>query len=110
MERNPGAMYVGKEVFYHCREAIKPLIDNSALLPLLNQYDLCTPEDTDELISPFKMQDRFTSLVSLIERQGENGFMMLYMCLRQSTKKAQSHAEAVQILNMMGELVYSLRR
>lgn len=110
MELNPGLSFVSREVFCHCRELIRPLLDNSALLPYLQKYDMLSDaEDVDKLTSPYyQMEDRFTSLVNLIERQGECGYMLLYMCIRESCAEAPSHADARTHLDTMGAYFFKL--
>ena len=108
MEQNPGVPYVGKEVFYFCRVTVRPLLDNSVLLPYLQKYEmLWDSEDVDRLTgtSPYcQLEDRFTSLVNGVEKQGEYGYMLLYMCIFESSSKALRHAAAVQHLDTMGKL------
>lgn len=108
MEQNPGVFYVDKEVFRLCHEEIRTWLDNSVLLPYLKKYGVVMDfEDEKELLSPYsRLQDQFTSLIDLVERQGECGFMLLYMCIHESSSESEvpDHKDAVTKLDLAGKL------
>lgn len=105
MECNREVQYVNKEVFYCCYQEIRHLLDNSTLLEYLRQYGVLNdPVDEEELVSPYyQLEDRFSVLVNLIEKQGDNGYMILYMCIHESSTKSLRHKDAVSILGLTGK-------
>lgn len=104
MELNPSIHYVNKEVFYHSRELVRPLLNNRALLSGLKKYNmLWSDDDAVQLTSPYKLEDAFNYLMQLVERQGEYGYMLLYRCIQESCHKASTHVIAIQKLDAMGK-------
>ena len=106
MQQNPQVYYVNKEVFYSCYQQIRNLLDISALLDFLKKYDMVhDSEAMHALTSPHRLADYFSSLNNLVESQGEYGYMLLYMCIHESSVSSTWHTEAVAKLNMMGMYV-----
>ena len=69
---------------------------------------LWDPEDEDKLVSPYHtMEDTFSSLINVVEREGVYGYMLLYMCIHQSQNKPNSHSSALEILDAMGMSQYN---
>lgn len=106
MECNPGVQYVNKEVFYSCYREIRNLLDNSILLEYLRKYDMLNGlVDEEKLVSPYcQLQDRFSSLIDIVEMQGEYGYMILYICIYKSRARSSRHEYAVSRLDRIGKI------
>ena len=93
------------DIFFHCFTKIRPWLDLSALAIYLTKYGVVTrSDDMLALTSPYLMpQDKMNSLMQLVERAGSDGFMFLYMCLRESSTECRGHEDAVRELDHCGE-------
>ena len=102
---NPDRCYVNKEVFYKCYYKIRPLLDIDLLYPLLMRHGIAkNSEDIERLTSAFHQpQDRHSALLGLTEKGGEYGFMVLYMCICETSEDSPGHIEAAQMLDIEGK-------
>ena len=107
LEEHPDIKFVDREIFYACLHRIKPWLDVSVLGGYMMKYDLLkTSGNLEELTSSyFKPQDRLNSLVKIVEAGGSNGFMLFYMCLRESISEAGGHEDAVKELDHYGKKI-----
>ena len=61
-------------------------------------------DDMELLTSPyFEPQQRRNSLLRLVNEAGSDGFMLLYMSLRESSEANPGHKDAVNELDCCGE-------
>ncbi len=99
-----------KRIFYSCYHKIKPWIDISVLVGYLMKYNIVqSVDDMEELTSSyFKRQDRLNSLLRMVEKGGNDGYMLLYICLRESCVEAVGHNDVVAELNCGGKCVLPL--
>ena len=93
------------DIFFHCFTKIRPWLDLSTLAIYLTKYGVVTrSDDMLALTSPYLTpQDKMNSLMQLVERAGSDGFMFLYMCLRESSTECRGHEDAVRELDHCGE-------
>lgn len=105
LEENKGVHFVDHEVFFHCFVKIRPWLDLSTLANYLTKYGVVTRgDDMLALTSPhLTPQDKMTSLIQLVEKAGSDGFMFLYMCLRDSSEECRGHNDAVRELDHYGK-------
>ena len=105
LEKNPQLKYVDKEVFYSCFHEIKPWIDLSILIGYLMKYDLVQSSDDMYILTSsfFPPQDKFNSLVKTVEAAGQGGFMLLYICLKESASETRGHEAAAVALENCGK-------
>ena len=104
MKDHPDINYVNKEVFYHCYYKIKPWLDFHILCPYLMKYQIVNDSNDIECITGrwIQPQDRMNSLIRMIERGGTNGFMVLYICIYETSKETNGHADAIKELDKIG--------
>ncbi len=106
LDQNPDVHFVDKDTFYTCYHKIRPRLDTSILVGYLMKYNMVRDSDRIvELTSPYlKPQDKITSLLKTAEEAGPNGFMLLYMCLKESGFESPGHEAAVIELQKEGTL------
>ena len=57
-------------------------------------------EDMELITSPYYTpQDRMTSLMKVLERSGEKGFLAFYAGLNETAESSMGHADAVKEIN-----------
>ena len=105
MKDHPDINYVNKEVFYHCYYKIKPWLDFHVLCPYLMKYQIVNDSNDIECITGrwIQPQERMNSLIRMIERGGTNGFMVLYICIYETSKETNGHADAIKELDKIGK-------
>ena len=70
------------------------------------KYELAkTTNDMEQLTSPYHLSEmRHQHLLRLAERGGEHGFMLLYMCIRDSIDQCPlGHGDAIRELDRCGK-------
>ena len=102
---NSGVYNITRKVFYTCYSKIQPWLDLSLLAKYLTKYGIVkNAEDMYALTSSYVYpQDRNNSLMKLVEEAGPDGFMFLYMCLRESSVEHIGHQDAVAELDHYGK-------
>ena len=81
-----------------------PLLNFSALVGHLIRYDMIQNTDLVMLASPYSSShEKETSIIEMIDDVGSKGFMLLYMCLIESSQECPAHKEAATILSEKGE-------
>lgn len=102
---NSGVKYVDKDIFYTCYHKIQQWLDVSILVGYLMKYKIVQNSDELEtLTSPHRdPQYKKISLIKYVERAGKDGFMLFYMCLKESSDKARGHGDAVAELDNCGK-------
>lgn len=105
LEEHPDTKFIDQDVFRACFSRIKDWLDMSVLVGYMMKYGLLkTAGDMEELTSSYyKPQDRLNSLMKMAEAGGNDGFMLLYMCLRESASEAGGHKDAVKELDHYGK-------
>lgn len=104
---HPDASFVNREVFYPVWHEIRPLLDYDILCPtlLMNEGLLRGEEDKQRFRNSFEQpHDKHIALIDLIQREGEYGFMLLYIYICE-TITSTGHSEAARILTEVGKLV-----
>jgi hypothetical protein len=106
--RNQGYSYVNQAVFFKCYRQIWQFLDNSVLYPQLMSYKLVeNVKDIKKLTSRNHLpHERRLSLLEFAGRAGEFGYMLLFMCIEQTSEETQGHADAARILQEMGMCMY----
>jgi len=104
LEEHPGETYVNRDTFLSCLHMIRPWMDISVLARYLMKYGVVkNSEDMEVLTSSYlKPQDRFNSLIRMVEQVGKDGFMLLYMCLKESSVETKGHGDAAAELQRYG--------
>jgi hypothetical protein len=104
LNKNSDIHFVDHAVFTLCFPMIRPWIDLSALSDYLYQYGVVKDGDDMQLLtsSYFKPQDKMNSLIQLVEEAGSDGYMLLYMSLRESSVDNPGHKDAVEELDRCG--------
>lgn len=92
------------EVFFACFATIQPWLDLHTLTFYLTKYGVVKNSAemavlTSSLLMP---QNKMKSLIEVVEEAGSDGFMFLYMCLKESSKDNKGHEDAVQELDRCG--------
>lgn len=92
------------KVFFSCFARIRYWLDLPTLAIYLTKYGVVkNGDDMEALTSSFLMpQDKINSLVRVVEEAGTDGFMFLYMCLRESSSESKGHEDAVKELDHHG--------
>ena len=105
LQEHPDLNFIDKDTFFSCFHKIRSWLDLSVLVGYLMKYDLVkSSTDMETLTSAYlRPQDRLNSLVKMVEVAGEGGFMLLYMCLRESSEEVRGHESAVAELEHCGE-------
>ena len=88
-----------------CYATIKPWLDSSTLVSFLMKYKLAKTSDTDLLNSPFHSSEtKKQHLLSLAEKGGKHGFMLLYLCIWDSIDQGLlGHEDAIKELDKCGK-------
>ena len=108
IESNPDARYIDSSVFNLCFQDIKKWLDVRVLLGFLLKYGLANSNDVEILNSQSHFSDyKRTHLIGMAERGGLHGFMVLYVCIRESRSEALGHKDVIQQLDELGEFVSS---
>ena len=95
-----------KDVFFSCKDEVMPLLDTSKLLGYLIKYDMIENTDSITLASPYlKSKEKEDILIKIAEEVGPKGFMLLYICLFESSLEYPVHKEAKAILGRKGKLI-----
>lgn len=104
LQEHPDITFISKEVFFACCLEIKPLLNLNILVGYLMKHGVVrNAEDMESLTSSFfKSQDKFNSLVKMVEAVGNNGFMLLYICLMESAAEVAGHQDAIRKLDNTG--------
>lgn len=107
LDENPDVYFVDRLVFFSCFTKIRPWLDLDLLATHLTKYGVVkNGDDMKALTSSYLMpQDKMNSLIKLVEEAGSDGFMLLYMCLRESSESI-GHQDAVQELDYHGMYYY----
>ena len=105
MHENAEVHYIDSEIFFACYSKIHPWLDFSLLAIHLTKYGIVkNSDDMSSLSGRFAYpQDKSISLVKLVEKAGPDGFMFLYMSLRESSVEHIGHQEAVKELDHCGK-------
>jgi hypothetical protein len=105
LDEHPDIKFIDREIFFACFHQIKPWLNISTLVGYMMKYGLVkTSSDMEELTSSyFKPQDKINSLMRMVEANGTNGCMLLYMCLKESSTEAKGHEDAIKELNHCGK-------
>jgi len=98
-----------RKVFRLCREEIRTLLDYSALNESFKKCGIVMDSQDEEDLSNVLLQDPFVPLIDLVERQGEDGFLLLYVCIHKSgiDFDVPDHIVAIKRLDAMGKQVRS---
>ena len=105
MSDHPHVNYINKEVFCQCYHKIKPWLNISCLQHLFMKYRLVNNSDEMKAISSSYLQasDKSIALVEMIEKGGENGYMIFYICIYESSSGNIGHEDVLNILDSTGE-------
>lgn len=108
MAENAGVHFVDQAVFFSCYSKIQAWLDPSILPKYLTKYGVVKNGDHICALSSTTLmpQARHNSLVKLVEEAGSDGFMFLYMSLRDSSIESIGHQDAAQELDHCGTYVY----
>ena len=99
--------FINRDIFYSCYYKIRPWLDISILYPYLLKYQLASSDEDRELLtSPFYLQDKSTLILKLASKGGEYGFMLLYMCIHDSSTESLGHKDAIKELDDIGNCNY----
>ena len=101
LNENPGVHFVDSRVFFSCFTKIRSWLDLDLLAAYLTKYHVVkNGDDLKALTSSYlNPQDKMNSLIKLLEEAGSDGFMFLYICLRESSHESLGHKAAVQELD-----------
>lgn len=93
-------------VFYACFVTIRPWLDLPTLSLYLTKYGVVKNADDMRALtsSYFQPQDKMNSLIKVVEEAGSDGFMFLYMCLKETSETNIGHKDAVQELDHYGTI------
>jgi hypothetical protein len=105
---NPEVPHIDHQVFKSCYPKIKPWFDLSLLASYLFKYGVVKNSSDMYVLTSSHLppQDRNNSLVKLVEEAGPDGFMLLYMSLRDSSTESIGHQDAVQELDHHGMFIH----
>lgn len=103
-DEHPKAKNIDQNIFFKSFPIIKPWLDLDILSDYLMKYGMIkNTEDMELITSPyFKLQDKMTSLLKMVERTGRKGYIFFYMCLQESSAKSRGHEDAVAVLDRYG--------
>ena len=107
LDENTELHFVDQDVFFTCFAKIRPWLDLDSIAIYLMKYGVVkNGADMEDLTSSFlKPQDRINSLIRIVEKSGSDGFMFLYMCLRETSEENRGHEDAVTELDHHGMLL-----
>ena len=104
-QTHPDARFVNKEVFYYVWQDIRPLLNYDILCPcLLTNQELVSNEEDEKRLRKSSEQphDKHSTLIEIVRRRTEYGFMILYIYICESIT-APGHYEAARLLTEAGE-------
>ena len=107
MDEHPEINFVDKDIFFSCKKSIMPMLNMSVLIGYMIKYDMMQNDDLITLANPHLTSlEKENSLIKMIEEIGPKGFMLLHMCLLESSPEDPLHKEAATILGRKGKCCF----
>lgn len=100
----PIAKYIDRTAFFRCYQTIQSWLDMNILFGHLMKYGVIkNNEDMMLIANPgYEHQYRMTSLFTMLERTGREGYALFYMCLKETSEQSRGHKSAVEELEQYG--------